>query len=126
MSFQKNLVCHYYILELRIVEIFEKCFFSCLGILRLLMIEWMRNALFFFWFDIFLFWNSVFFNFFWDIQKCVFFRCLGISCLLMFEWMWNALFFFWSDIFLLWDLVFFQFFWNITATPKVQFISLLF
>ena len=54
------------------------------------MFEWMWNALFFFWSDIFPFWDLVFFG----ILKDLFFSCLGISCLLIFEWMWNALFFF--------------------------------
>ena len=74
MSFQKILVCHYFILELRIVGIFEKCFFSCLGILCLLMLELMRNALFFFLVRHFSILELSIFQFFGDIQKRCFFQ----------------------------------------------------
>ena len=91
---------HFSILKLAIFSYFwdiKKCFFSCLGILCLLLFEWMQNALFFFWSDIFLFFNSVVFHIFGIIRKWGF-QLFGHFMSLLFEWMWNALLF-WFHLF---------------------------
>ena len=73
--------------------------------------------------EVFLFWDSVFFQIFRDIHN-TFFSCLGISCLLLFEWIRNALLFFWSEDFLFWDSVFFSIFGGYRGfSPYAKFIT---
>ena len=74
-------------------------FFSLLGISCLLIFEWIRNALLFFWPVIFLCWHLIIFWCFSEHEAIIFFSLLGISCLLIFEWIRNALLFFWSVVF---------------------------
>ena len=58
------------------LRMFKNIFFSCLGISCLLTFEWMWNALIFFWSDIFLFWDFVFFQISGDSACQCFSWCL--------------------------------------------------
>ena len=79
--------------------IFSNHFFSLLGILCLLIFEWIRNALLFFWPLIFSFQHLLKFLCFSKHETVIFFNLLGISCQLIFQWIWNALLFFGSSFF---------------------------
>ena len=96
-------------------------FFSLLGISCLLIFEWIRNALLFFWSLIFSLQHLLKFWCFSEHETIIFFSLLGISCLLIFEWIRNALLFFWPLIFSLQHLLKF---WCFSEHETIIFFSL--
>ena len=78
----------------KLLGVFENVFFQLFGHFMSTHVWVDVECPNFFWSDIFLFWDSVFFQTFEDIWDFFSSSYLGISCLLIFEWMRNALIFF--------------------------------
>ena len=118
------LVRHFSILGLSIFfkffGLFENCFFQLFGHFMSTRVWAMRNALLFFWSDIFLFWDSVFLHIFGDIKK----RFAAVLTFYVYSCLsgCGTPYFFWLDIWTFflnwgWDIwIFFQLFGHFVST----------